>query len=374
MVFTISGLPLEVLDWLLRYFISDNGYGVIVNQQIIDWQPQQPAPPSGTARRVEITLYPEEPLNPRAGITLFLHHDFRPKTCYFRDFYRLTCQLLTSLLANVGTRGHRLRRPKGLPVAPQLGAARIQRARLVEISEPYRPQQNRPPVDSASSATIKKLAEDRSLLCRAQRANQPFEWELGKVERYQRKLDQLQTLHRLEQEVGLKLPATKTLEEQPLEEGKPSEVIALRIDKTDDLPLIPSPLPPEWAELPAQDFANHELWAQIGQLKTKFKITSERSFPRTITHLKSLGLRTLPAQQDARIKLFYRPAEERLSKIIQKPHFGATSPTPADQPSTITHNQFTAIWQAIKELQAQQQTLREALAQLNQARGQPQSA
>lgn len=73
-------------------------------------------------------------------------------------------------------------------------------------------------------------------------------------------------------------------------------LIALRIDKTDYWPLIPSPLPPEWAELPAQDFANHELWAQIGQLKTKFKITSERSFRRTITHLKSLGLRTLPAQ------------------------------------------------------------------------------
>lgn len=115
-----------------------------------------------------------------------------------------------------------LRLPNGLPVSPQLGAARIQRARLVEISEQYRPQQNRPPVDSAISATIKKLDEERSLLCRAQRANQPFEFELGKVERYQRKLDQLQTLHRLEQEVWLKLPATATLAEQPLEDGKPS--------------------------------------------------------------------------------------------------------------------------------------------------------
>lgn len=210
-----------------------------------------------------------------------------------------------------------LRLPNGLQVSPQLGAARIQRARLVEISEQYRPQQGRPPVDAAISATIKKLDEERSLLCRAQRANQPIEFELGKVARYQRKLDQLQTLHRLEQEVWLKLTATKTLEEQSLEDGKPSEVIALRIDKTDYLPLIPSPLPPEWAELPAQDFAKPELWAQIGQLKPKFKITSERSFRRTIARLKSLGLRTLPSKQDARIKLFYRPDEEHLSKIIK---------------------------------------------------------
>lgn len=84
-------------------------YCVIVNQQIIDWQPQQPAPPSGTARRVEITLYPEEPLNPRAGITLFKITISGPKPATSEN--RLTCQLLTSLLANVGTRGHTLVAP-----------------------------------------------------------------------------------------------------------------------------------------------------------------------------------------------------------------------------------------------------------------------
>jgi hypothetical protein len=41
---------------------------VIVNEQILEWQPRQEAPPSGTSHRIEIALYPSQPLNPRAGI------------------------------------------------------------------------------------------------------------------------------------------------------------------------------------------------------------------------------------------------------------------------------------------------------------------
>jgi hypothetical protein len=150
---------------------------------------------------------------------------------------------------------------------------------------------------------------------------------------------------------------------------KNDQVLTLIINKTCYLPAIPSPMPIEWADVPAQDFANPDLWEQIGQLKNKFAITSERSFRRTIARLKSLGLRTLPAQQDARLRLCYRPDAERLATMIAKQSVqNVVTPSNPNQQPTITQNQLAEIWQAISELQSQQRTI---LAAINNLRTVP---
>lgn len=202
----------------------------------------------------------------------------------------------------------------------------------------------------------------RSQLSRSQRANQPGEYELAKVERSQHQLAYLQKLPQLEQSVWLKLTAGKERAVPLTEEMKNDEVLALIIDKTHFLPALPDSLPPEWADVPTADFANPARWEQIGQLNRKFAITSERSFRRVIARLKSLGLRTLPARQDARLRLFYRPDAERLREMLAKqtmpPRVTESSPA---QPPPMTSNQITEIWQAINELQSQQRMMRETL-------------
>lgn len=338
-------------------------YCVIVNEQIIDWQPRHSVPPAGTAQRVEIAIYPSEPLNGRAGITTLRITIPGPK--------REMTEIFTAAPTNCSHPHWQileqevmpwLRLPNGLAVSPQLGAARIERARLVEIAEQYRPQPGRPPVDAAISATIKRLDEARSQLSRSQRANHPPEYELAKVERAQQQLAYLQKLHQLEQSVWLNLTAAPARAAPLTEEMNQGEVLTLLSDQTHYLPARPSSLPPEWADVPAPDFANPACWAQIGQLKQKFAITSERSFRRAIARLKSLGLRTLPAQQDARLRLFYRPDAERLREMLAKQTMPAvvTENSPA-QPPTITSNQLTEIWQAINELQSQQRMIIETL-------------
>lgn len=120
-------------------------YCVIVNEQIIDWQPRKPAPPAGTAYRVEIAIYPSEPLNGRAGITTLRITIPGPKlemteifTTAPADFSHPYWQILEQEVMPW------LRLPNGLPVAPKPGAARIERARLVAIAAQYRPRA-RPP-------------------------------------------------------------------------------------------------------------------------------------------------------------------------------------------------------------------------------------
>ena len=134
------------------------------------------------------------------------------------------------------------------------------------------------------------------------------------------------------------------------------------IDNPHFLPALPDSLPPAWAQTAVADFAKPDRGAQIGPLKMKFAITSERSFRRVIARLKSLGLRTLPARQDARLRLFYRPDAERLREMLAKQTMPAvvTENSP-DQPPTITSNQLTEIWQAINELPSQQRIIMETL-------------
>lgn len=337
-------------------------YGIIANEQILPWQPINSPPQTGTEYRIEFSLYPSEPINPSAGINIIkfsipgpnpeLASLFTPPINFSHSLFKLLSQEIFPYL----------RLPNGLPVNPIVGA-QIKKAVLIEIAQQYRPQAGRPPVDAAISGTVKQLDEARSRLARAQRANQPIEIELMRVEKIQRQLAHLKVLHELEQLLWQNLtPAEETPPWEAVMTLPPSPDLSLIVDKTRFLPITPLHLD-EWRDLATKDFLNPDLWEQIGQLKDKFKITSERSFWRTLAHLRELGLRILPAQQNKRIRLFYRPDAERLLAKLAHPAETITAQVPS---------QIDKIWQAITDLQTQQQVILQALTELQNQQTLPQ--
>ena len=126
------------------------------------------------------------------------------------------------------------------------------------------------------------------------RGRQPFEYELAQVERYQRNLEFLRQLNRLEQQFWQESQYACPAPDQP--DIDPLEELALIVDQTRYLPCADQATGQEWQGFLSIDFINPELWAPLSQLKDKFIINSRRSFWRTIARLKEMGLRTLPAR------------------------------------------------------------------------------
>lgn len=328
-------------------------YGIIANEQIMPWKPTTNPPQTGTEYRIELSLYPSEPLNPKSGITIIKLTIPGPKpdiipiaTATIINFLHPLWHLLGKEIFPY------LRLPNGLPVNPVVNN-KIKRAALIEIAQEYRPQHGRPPVDSAISGTVKMLDEARSHLAKAQRANQPMELALMRVEKFQRQLAHLKVLHELEQLLWQRL--SPGMDTHYIEEVlTPTPDLSLIVDKTRFLPITP-PQSAEWTDLSPQDFLNPDLWDQIGQLKGKFKISSERSFWRTLAHLRQQGLRILPAQQNKKIRLFYRPDAEHILANLSHQSESVIPKSPS---------QIDKIWQAITALQSQQQDILMALNQL----------
>jgi len=76
------------------------------------------------------------------------------------------------------------------------------------------------------------------------------------------------------------------------------------------LPLRPKPNSrdwEQWKDVPKANFYNPSHWEQLSQLKDKLDVGSDRSFQRDLKALRQFGLRTLPANKNRRIKLYYRP-------------------------------------------------------------------
>jgi hypothetical protein len=191
-------------------------------------------------------------------------------------------------------------------------------------------------------------------LLRAERANQPLEFILAQISKYQSNLDFLQRLHALEQAVWKQLHSSTVIAEPLLDELPPVDQLARIVDRTHYLPAVNQSNLHEWPDISLADFENPTLWAPVGELKSKFNITSERSFWRTLSRLKEIGLRIIAARQDKRIRLYYRPEFDRLHTQpapVSSPPLIATAPT-----SSKEH-----LWQRFNELQKQHQDLQEAI-------------
>jgi hypothetical protein len=213
-----------------------------------------------------------------------------------------------------------------------------------------------PPVDFAISDAVRKLDNARSSLVRAERNHQPLEFILARIEKYQRNLEFLQRLHLLEQSVWCQLQGDANATDDHIEELSSGAELEPILDRTRYLPAISQTIPPQWSDIAPADFENPNLWAPVGELKTKFKITSERTFWRTLSRLKAMGLQTIPARQDKRVRIYYRP---EIDRIIAQPAIATMSISPENNPNI--SNNPDQIWQAIRALQQQQKALLDAL-------------
>jgi DNA polymerase V len=350
----------------LEKFSTLQLYSVIANEQIMPWQASRPAPPSGTEQRLRIAFYPSEPLNPSAGITNIrisvlgpireIADIFTAKPPNFsHPFWKMLEKEIIAWL----------RLPNGLPVSSAIGAARIHYTKLYEISEELRSQPGRPPVDFAISDAVRKLDNARSSLRRAERNHLPLEYILARIEKYQRNLAFLQRLHLLEQTLWQQLQSPAIAAEPTPEEMTPINELMPIVSHTRYLPAISQPIPGQWCDIALADFENPNLWAPLGELRSKFKITSESTFWRTLARLKTMGLRTITARQDKRIRLYYRP---EIDQIIAQPATASMSISTSKNSNINTKisNNPDQIWKAIEALQQQQQALIDALNNISE--------
>jgi hypothetical protein len=332
-------------------------YGVIANEKVLTWQPNKLPPANGTEIRLRVALYPSEKLNPGAGITNIQVSVPGPNP-EIADFFNTKpinishpyWQMLEQEIIQW------LRLPNGLRVSPAIGDARIHHTKLYAIEEDLRPQPGRPPVDFAISDAVRKLDKVRSNLSRAERNHQPLEYILARIDKYQRNLEFLQRLHLLEQGVWGQLQGEVYTSDDQIDDLPLATELTPILDRTSYLPAISQPIPPEWSDIVPADFENPNLWAPVGDLKSKFKIASERSFWRSMSQLKAKGLRIIPARQDKRVRIFYRP---EIDRIIAQPT--ATATTNISIANTIISNNPDQIWQAMRSLQQQQQALLDAI-------------
>lgn len=279
-------------------------YAVILNRESLKFDLLKSLPTTGTQYRFEAALLPTSPLNPRAGINPI-------KLTIPGPIANLTQMFATTPVSLAHPCWQPLeievipylRLPNGLSVQAVHTANYLHRATLLELPEERRPQPGRSPVDAPLAVITERLVQARSQLSRAQRNIQPTEVIITSVEKYQDQLSLYQTLHLLEQQIIRNIaPLTPDSPQlDPLNTAPPNNYY---------LPLIPEPHTPEaqeWQNVLKTDFYNLATWLGAEQLKIALQINSERAFWRTIKTLKHYGLRTRPAKQDARIKLFYRP-------------------------------------------------------------------
>lgn len=336
-------------------------YCIIFNKELIPWQPLHDAPSKGTEFRLSFLLKPGQPLNPMTGIA-FIKISIPGPDKSFTNFFKSNPKKLNHpywprLVKEVIPF---LRLPNGLAVESRPGKRIVDRVVLMDILPEHRPQPGRPPVDRAISVTIRNLDAARSKLAYAKRARKYFEFELAQVERYQRKLEFLKSLHELEQQFWQQ--SQYAFVDDDVDELDPIEEVSLIVDKTRYLPCANNTTDDEWSDLSSADFINPNLWAPLSRLKDKFKITSRRSFWRTIARLREMGLRTLPAHQDRRLQLFFIPDLARIETMLSE----ITLPTtPARPPATTP--QPEALWQPVGELRFHQQSLFDLIDSLQPA-------
>src|SRR5262249_34578912 len=145
------------------------------------------------------------------------------------------------------------------------------------------------------------------------------------------------------------------------------------------LPIAPAASAAQlWQDVPAAHFQDPALWLHRTQLKQLYSI-QERSYFRWLQKLQAHGLsRLLPAQQDQKVKLFYRPDVDRAvpKRPATNPRLGrpAQVKTPARpaaariaqiSPPQLAPDQMTTLQDQIATLNAKQDNQAQAINALN---------
>jgi hypothetical protein len=364
-------------------------YGLVLDEQPISPSQLKPPPPSGSEKRLEITLFPSA--SPAAGMG-YIKFAIPAAMPEFAQAINLSQPDMNHPYWQMLDREvfPFLSLPTGVPVHPATGAKRIKSVAIVELPLERRPQPGRPPVEAALIDTAKVLAQAQSAITRIQRTNQqPPDEQFARVEKYQNRLAHLHLLQELERKFFAEVAQAESIFEVTVRKTAKKDLNSLPILNLDSRPDVSInnylPAPPVsgsigekvWADIPATDLFNPQHWAPIAELKKKLDIVSDRSFWRSLQILRSVGLRTLPAKHDARIQLFYQPdlpfllarwREHKPSRgcvktaVITEPVRTTQIPTePGSQP--IDQDK---IWTAITALLAEQEKLREQQASMTQ--------
>ncbi len=113
----------------------------------------------------------------------------------------------------------------------------------------------------------------------------------------------------------------------------------------------------EWAEVPKEDFSNPSLWLHRTLLKRNYSI-SERSYFRWLKSLRDYGLvRHLPALNDWKVKLFYKPDVEAAVSMYLSEHKRRRSKQPQEATTDVASTEATV--EAAPRVEDEQQPAQE---------------
>src|ERR1051326_7890525 len=175
---------------LLEQFTTLQIYGAALNSEMLPLDHAKPAPVRGTDMRLQVTLYPNQPINPRAGIN------------YIKFSIPGPSQELIDIVESKRFRHSRwlllekeIWRYLCLPDGTKIKSSgeRLYRAEINYLDLEHRPQPNHPPLQAAIARTTEDLQIARSSL---QKIDTPR--ERRRVEKYQARLDDLYTWQYLE--------------------------------------------------------------------------------------------------------------------------------------------------------------------------------
>ena len=346
-------------------------YGSALDNSPLRFASDKPAPPSGTDTRLEVSLTPTIKEEVGGGQIRF---SLPGPTQSFsllvaqKQFSSPAWQLLEKEVISY------LCSPKGIPVS--VSPDHLQRAEIAHLDSQPRPQLGEAPFDAA-------LARTQEALEAAHRAYQhtPTQKVIDRLERLKERLKLLQTWSKIEAnflsalEQSLQISLTPQLIAKliniipttPLHR----EVLMTEQNVSTESSLLPKAPQQEeaalWEDVPKAHFSQPDMWTHRSQLRQVHGL-NERTYYRW---LKELGInRSLPAEGNARVALFYRPdVAKALSLFDSQPRraqvakaTSAVSKTTAEP--ALASSQLSSLVNMVSDLAAQQKAFNTALSRL----------
>jgi len=348
-------------------------YGAALYELLLRSDPDNVVPPLGTDTRLEVSLMPTNKEAVGGGQIRF---SIPGPTQSFsqivaaKQFSSLVWQLLEQEVISY------LCSPSGIPVS--VSPDHLIKAEITHLDSLHRPQLEEAPIDSAIARTEEALQSAR----RQFQQNQTQKL-LDRVEKHLSRLALLQKWQEMEailfSEVHKK--QTQKIDLLPLIQAKTiailpptshiKEVVMTEQNVSSQSLLLPkSPLQEKaalWEDVPQDHFSLPSMWTHRSQLRSDHGL-NERTYYRWI---KELGLnRSLPAEGNARVALFYRPDLERAlaqsdqtSRHSQTAQAAAVASSQAAEPALVS-SQLSSLVNMMADLAAQQKAVTTALSSL----------
>jgi hypothetical protein len=348
-------------------------YGAALDDIVLRFDPDNVVPPFGTETRLEVSLTPTIKGEVGGGQIRFSIPGPTASLSQIvaaKQFSSLEWQLLEQEIISY------LCSPKWVKVS--ISPAHLQKAEIAHLDSLHRPQPGQAPIDSALDRT-----EEALQAARRQFQQQQTQKLLDRVEKYQQRLNLLQRWKEMEAKLfsqvqshlapqvsHLPLIIAKTIAVSPT--TSTNKEVAMTEQNVSSQSLLLPKAPPQqeaalWEDVPQDHFSMPQMWTHRSQLRSDHGL-NERTYYRW---LRELGLkRSLPAEGNARVALFYRPdVAKALALFDSQPHraqidktTGAASKTTAEL--ALASSQLSSLVNMVSDLAAQQKAFNTALSRL----------